>query len=45
VPTVASLPLLNVSATFASSTAVCAKDLYTGKVMPMMKAGVPLVAT
>lgn len=42
--TVASLPLLNVSAVFVSSKAVCVKDLYTGKMVPTIKAGVALPA-
>ena len=39
-----SLPLANVSAAFTATRTVCAKELYTGKALPPMKPGVPLVA-
>ena len=41
----ASLPLRNVSAAFAGTAGVCARDLYTGKAVPALKAGAPLAAT
>ena len=40
-----SLPLVNVSAAFPATSTVCVKDLYTGKALPPMQPGVPLVAT
>jgi hypothetical protein len=42
VPAHASLPLQNVSAAFAPHTSVCARDLYTGKMLAPLAPGKPL---
>lgn len=40
----ASLPLQNVSAAFKPTDSVCARDLYTGELLPVLPPGAPLVA-